>query len=117
MTEITRQTVLDYLARNPGDNNKKEIARGLGANGEARRQLRQILKELEDEGVAPEPQVDPHTAMRLRVARQVHADVGDPVVGVEDGRVGLPAVGPEAPLAGAAPVVARDVAHLEALGQ
>ena len=51
MTEITRQTVLDYLARNPGDNNKKEIARGLGANGEARRQLRQILKELEDEGV------------------------------------------------------------------
>ena len=51
MTEITRQTVLDYLAANPGDTNKRDIAKGLGVNGEARRQLRQILKELEDEGV------------------------------------------------------------------
>ena len=47
MTEITRQTVLDYLAANPGDTNKRDIAKGLGVNGEARRQLRQILKELE----------------------------------------------------------------------
>ena len=51
MTEITRQTVLDYLARNPGETNKRDIARGLGANGESRRELRLILKQLEDEGV------------------------------------------------------------------
>ena len=50
MTDITRQTVLDYLAKNPGETNKRDIARGLGANGEARRELRLILKQLEDEG-------------------------------------------------------------------
>ncbi|MAK62153.1 MAG: ribonuclease R [Ponticaulis sp.] len=51
MTEITRQTVLDYLAQNPGDTNKRDIAKGLGVNGEARRELRMILKALEEEGV------------------------------------------------------------------
>ncbi|MAP94148.1 MAG: ribonuclease R [Ponticaulis sp.] len=51
MTNLTRQTVLDYLANNPGETNKRDIARGLGVNGEARRELRLILKQLEDEGV------------------------------------------------------------------
>ncbi len=51
MTDITRETVLDYLARNPGDTNKRDIAKGLGVSGEARRELRLILKQLEDEGV------------------------------------------------------------------
>ncbi len=51
MTEVTRQTVLDYLAANPGETNKRDIARGLRVNGEARRELRKILQELEAEGV------------------------------------------------------------------
>ncbi len=51
MTQITRETVLDYLARNPGDTNKRDIAKGLGVSGEERRELRLILKQLEDEGV------------------------------------------------------------------
>lgn len=51
MTEITREAVLAYLAANPGDTNKRDIARGMGVNGAARRELRLILKVLEDEGV------------------------------------------------------------------
>ena len=51
MKDITRQTVLDYIAANPGDTNKRDIAKGLGVSGEARRDLRLILKQLEDEGV------------------------------------------------------------------
>lgn len=50
MTEITRQNVLDYLAENPGETNKRDIARGLGVSGEARRELRLILRDLENEG-------------------------------------------------------------------
>ena len=50
MTELTRKTVLDYLADHPGETNKREIAKGLGVNGEARRELRLILKQLEDDG-------------------------------------------------------------------
>ena len=51
MTKLTRETVLEYLAQNPGDTNKRDIAKGLGVSGESRRELRLILKQLEDEGV------------------------------------------------------------------
>ena len=30
MKDITRQTVLDYIAANPGDTNKRDIAKGWG---------------------------------------------------------------------------------------
>ena len=51
MTKLTRETVLEYLAQNPGDTNKRDIAKGLGVSGESRLELRLILKQLEDEGV------------------------------------------------------------------
>lgn len=51
MSNITRETVLEYLAQNPGETNKRDIARGLGVSGEGRRELRTILRELEDEGI------------------------------------------------------------------
>ena len=46
-----RQTVLDYLRDNPNATTKQEIARGLRVKGKERNTLRQILKELEEEGV------------------------------------------------------------------
>ena len=46
-----RQTVLDYLKDNPNATTKQEIARGLRVKGNERNTLRQILKELEAEGV------------------------------------------------------------------
>jgi ribonuclease R len=51
MTELTRQHVLDFIADNPEATSKREIARGLKVKGEARADLRAILKELEDEGI------------------------------------------------------------------
>ena len=51
MTELTRQHVLDFIAANPEATSKREIARGLKVKGEARADLRDILKELEDEGI------------------------------------------------------------------
>ncbi|MCA8902058.1 MAG: RNB domain-containing ribonuclease, partial [Hyphomonas sp.] len=46
-----RQTVLDYLKDHPNATTKQEIARGLRVKGKERNTLRQILKELEEEGV------------------------------------------------------------------
>lgn len=48
--KITRQAVLDYMTANPNHTTKKDIARGLGAKGKGRSDLRQILRELEDDG-------------------------------------------------------------------
>ena len=45
-----RQTVLDFLKENPGATSKADIARGLKVKGKERATLREILKELEDEG-------------------------------------------------------------------
>ncbi|MEO0981214.1 MAG: ribonuclease R [Pseudomonadota bacterium] len=50
MPELTRQTVLDFLAANPEAGTKRDIAKGLGVKGEARRELREILQSLEQDG-------------------------------------------------------------------
>lgn len=46
----TRETVLDYLARNPTHGAKRDIARGLDVATEHKPELRRILNELEAEG-------------------------------------------------------------------
>ncbi len=46
-----RQTVLDFLRDNPDATTKQEIAKGLRVKGDERHTLRQILKELEAEGL------------------------------------------------------------------
>lgn len=45
-----RQTVLDFLRENPGATSKADIARGLKVKGRERAVLRDVLKELEEEG-------------------------------------------------------------------
>lgn len=45
-----RETVLDFISNNPSLTTKQEIARGLKVKGRERQALRQILKELEDDG-------------------------------------------------------------------
>lgn len=45
-----RQTVLDFLRENPGATSKADIARGLKVKGRERAILRDVLKELEEEG-------------------------------------------------------------------
>ena len=50
MTELTRQTVLDYLAAHPDATTKRDIARALGVSGKGRTELRHIIKELEADG-------------------------------------------------------------------
>ncbi|MEO0881704.1 MAG: ribonuclease R [Pseudomonadota bacterium] len=45
-----RQTVLDFLDKNPTATTKQEIARGLKVKGRERQNLRAILKQLESEG-------------------------------------------------------------------
>ena len=47
---LSKQKVLDYLERHPNQTNKREIARGLGVTGSGRVALRQILKQLEEDG-------------------------------------------------------------------
>ena len=46
-----RETVLDFISKNPSLTTKQEIARGLKVKGRERQMLRAILKELESEGV------------------------------------------------------------------
>jgi ribonuclease R len=46
----TREMVLDYLAKNPDQGSKREIARALRISGDDRVVLREILAELETEG-------------------------------------------------------------------
>ncbi|WP_084418569.1 ribonuclease R [Henriciella litoralis] len=45
-----RETVLDFIDKNPNLTTKQEIARGLHVKGRERQALRQILKELEADG-------------------------------------------------------------------
>lgn len=45
-----RETVLDFISKNPTLTTKQEIARGLKVKGRERQNLRAILKELEDDG-------------------------------------------------------------------
>lgn len=103
MTKITRQTVLDYLAANPGDTNKRDIAKGLGVSGEERRELRLILKQLEDEGVISRvgkrafarADTPPPTGIVQFVSIDEHGDL----IGRASGKDGL--FGPEIIYAGA----------------
>lgn len=48
--KLTREAVLEYMAANPGQTSKRDIARGLGAKGKERSELRAILKTLENDG-------------------------------------------------------------------
>ncbi|MEL6257693.1 MAG: ribonuclease R [Pseudomonadota bacterium] len=50
MPHLTKQTVLDYLAKHPGAGTKRDIAKGLGVKGPQRRELREILASLEEDG-------------------------------------------------------------------
>lgn len=50
MTIISKESVLKFLADNPQITTKREIARALHISGKGRTELRQILKQLEDEG-------------------------------------------------------------------
>ncbi|MEE2878379.1 MAG: RNB domain-containing ribonuclease, partial [Pseudomonadota bacterium] len=45
-----RETVLEFISKNPSLTTKQEIARGLKVKGRERQALRAILKELEDDG-------------------------------------------------------------------
>ena len=45
-----RETVLDFIAKNPALTTKQEIARGLKVKGRERQNLRQVLKDLEADG-------------------------------------------------------------------
>ena len=45
-----RETVLDFINKNPSLTTKQEIARGLKVKGRERQHLRAILKELEADG-------------------------------------------------------------------
>ena len=47
----TRQQILDWIADNPTQTNKRDIARAFGIKGAARIDLKRILKEMEEEGV------------------------------------------------------------------
>ena len=46
----TRQQILDWIAQNPGDAGKRDIARAFGIKGAQRIELKRILKELAAEG-------------------------------------------------------------------
>ncbi|MFC0280609.1 ribonuclease R [Falsigemmobacter intermedius] len=47
----TRQDLLKWIAENPGETAKRDIARAFGIKGAARIELKRMLKELADEGV------------------------------------------------------------------
>ena len=46
----TRQQILDWIAQNPGDAGKRDIARAFGIKGAQRIELKRILRELASEG-------------------------------------------------------------------
>ncbi len=46
----TKQEILDWIAENPGDTAKRDIARAFGIKGAARIELKRMLKELSAEG-------------------------------------------------------------------
>lgn len=51
MTQIpTKQQILDWLADNPGDSAKRDIAKAFGIKGAARIELKRLLKEMEVDG-------------------------------------------------------------------
>ena len=50
MTELTKAVVQDFMAANPDLTTRRDIAKGLGLKGEERRELRSILRQLEDAG-------------------------------------------------------------------
>ncbi|MEL7129864.1 MAG: RNB domain-containing ribonuclease, partial [Pseudomonadota bacterium] len=50
MTDLSRASVLAFLADNPEVTTKRDIARALGVTGKGRTELRHILKELEADG-------------------------------------------------------------------
>ncbi len=50
MPTLTRQAILDFLAANPGAGTKRDIAKALGVKGTERRELREILQDLEADG-------------------------------------------------------------------
>ncbi|WP_018146990.1 ribonuclease R [Henriciella marina] len=45
-----RETVLEFIAKNPTATTKQDIARGLNVKGRERQTLRQVLKDLENDG-------------------------------------------------------------------
>ncbi len=46
-----REILLEFIADNPDRSNKREIAKAFGLKGEARVELRDLLRDLEDEGL------------------------------------------------------------------
>ena len=46
----TKQEILDWIAENPGDTAKRDIAKAFGIKGAARIELKRMLKELSAEG-------------------------------------------------------------------
>jgi ribonuclease R len=51
MAELpTKAQILDWIAENPGQTAKRDIARAFGIKGSARIDLKRMLRELEDEG-------------------------------------------------------------------
>ena len=50
MTKLTHETVLGFLKDNPQIKSKRDIARALHVSGKGRTRLREILKDLEDDG-------------------------------------------------------------------
>ena len=71
-----RETVLDFISKNPSLTTKQEIARGLKVKGRERQMLRAILKELESEGVL----VFPTNALASRAAGYIASGGKTPAV-------------------------------------
>ncbi|MBI1365214.1 MAG: ribonuclease R [Alphaproteobacteria bacterium] len=46
----SKQEILDYLKRAPGETARRDIARAFGVKNEGRAELRRLIRELEDEG-------------------------------------------------------------------
>ena len=52
MTGIpTREAILDWIAQNPTQTSKRDIARAFGVKGAARIDLKRVLREMEDDGL------------------------------------------------------------------
>ena len=47
----TKDEILDWLRDNPRNNAKREIARAFGIKGQARVELKRLLREMQDEGL------------------------------------------------------------------
>ena len=47
----SRQEILDWLNDNPGQSSKRDIARAFGVTGQAKIELKRILREMQAEGL------------------------------------------------------------------